>query len=552
MGHWNHKPGLAAARAAGATSPITTAGHAPTHEGAPGFARTPASELFLLAVTDMAGQNTHYETAEVRGKRLADLAQTVAVADPAWMAGFIPWLRNSAHMRSASVVVACEAVKGRLDAGGDNSDGHNRRFIRDACARADEPGEILAYWTSHHGRAIPKPVKNGVADAVRRLYTERALVKYDSQAAGFRFGDVIELVHPSPDPAKPWQGDLFRHALDRSHGRDTTIPASLQMLHRREWLLNLPLQSRRTLLSEPGADRLLNQAGMTWEALSSWLQGPMDAAAWQAIIPSMGYMALLRNLSNLDKAKISNAIAQSVANRLADPDEVSRSRQLPMRFLSAYKAAGHNLRWGAALEQALANSLANIPSLPGRTLIMVDTSTSMREAMSDNSEMARWHAAALFGIALAIRCDAADVVSYSSTQQYTNQAPGAYTKHFTILPGESVLRSLDRWANGGFFLGGGTETAAALRKEYRSHDRVIVLTDEQSTDAGIAASVDRSIPTNIPMYTANLAGYKAGHAPAGTAHRHAFGGLTDEMFRVIPLLESHRGTTWPWETGTTG
>ncbi len=550
MGHWNRKPGLAAARAAGITSPITTTGHALTHEGAPGFARTPASELFLLAVTDMAGQNTHYETAEVRGKRLAALAQTVAVDDPAWMAGFIPWLRNSAHMRSAAVVVACEAVKARLDTGADNGAGYNRQFIRSACARADEPGEILAYWTSHYGRAIPKPVKNGVADAVRQLYTEHALLKYDSPAAGFRFGDVIDLVHPSPDPAKAWQGDLFRCALDRRHGRGSTIPASLPMLNRRAWLLGLPTQKRRTLLTEPGAHRLLAQAGMTWEALSGWLQGPMDAAAWEAIIPSMGYMALLRNLRNLDNAKISDTTAETVAARIADPIEAARSRQLPIRFLSAYRAAGHNLRWAGALERALSASLANIPELPGRTLIMVDTSTSMREPMSDNSEMARWHAAALLGIALAIRCDTANVVSFSSTQQYTHQAPGAHTKHFTILPGESVLRSLDRWANSGFFLGGGTETAAALRKEYRDHDRVIVLTDEQATDGTTAVSVDRAIPANIPMYTANLAGYQAGHAPAGTAHRHTFGGLTDELFRVIPLLESHRKATWPWETGT--
>lgn len=94
--------------------------------------------------------------------------------------------------------------------------------------RADEPGEALAYWTSTYGRAIPKPVKRGVADAVQRLYTERSLLKYDTGARGFRFGDVIDLVHPAPAADKPWQGDLFEHALDRRHGRDEPIPDRLR------------------------------------------------------------------------------------------------------------------------------------------------------------------------------------------------------------------------------------------------------------------------------------------------------------------------------------
>ena len=67
---------------------------------------------------------------------------------------------------------------------------------------------MLAYWTSRYGRAVPKPVKRGVADAVTRLYDERAFLRYDSAGRGFRFSDVIDLVHPLPAAAKTaWQGD---------------------------------------------------------------------------------------------------------------------------------------------------------------------------------------------------------------------------------------------------------------------------------------------------------------------------------------------------------
>jgi hypothetical protein len=58
--------------------------------------------------------------------------------------------------------------------------------------------------------------------------------------------------------------------------------------------------------------------------------------------------------------------------------------------------------------------------------------------------------------------------------------------------------------------------------------------------------VTAAIPQAVPMYTWNLAGYEAGHAPSGGQNRHAFGGLTDAAFRLVPLLESGRDAKWPW------
>ena len=77
----------------------------------------------------------------------------------------------------------------------------------------------------------------------------------------------------------------------------------------------------------------------------------------------MGYMALLRNLRNFDQAGVSDAVAAQVAARLADPAQVARSRQLPMRFLSAYRARP-SLRWAYPLEQALGLASATFPRCP--------------------------------------------------------------------------------------------------------------------------------------------------------------------------------------------
>lgn len=518
----------ATARATG-TSAVTSLGPATTHEGAAGFARDAKSELFLLAVTNMVGEATFYESAGARDSRFVELVHTVAVEDIDWLGRFIAWLRTEANLRTASLVAAAEAVRARLVVG---RAGGNRTLIADACRRADEPGELLAYWTSRYGRALPKPIKRGLADAVAALYTERSLLKYDSDTKGYRFGDVIDLVHPAPAADKPWQGDLFAHALDRRHQRDKPIPPRLAVLRARAELTALPVDSRRgVLLADDGPVRL-HAAGMTWEALAGWLQGPLDAAAWETIIPSMGYMALLRNLRNFDQAAVDDAVAAKVAAKLADPDEVAASRQLPFRFLSAYRAAP-SLRWAWALEQALGHALNDLPALDGRTLILVDTSGSMKAGFSRDGTLMRWDAAALFGIALAVRARKADLVSFSNG-----------TKPFRLERGESVLAALGRWKDGGWFLNGGTSTAACLRSSYSRHDRVVIVTDEQA--AYDPVSVTDSVPAHVPIYTWNLAGYRVGHAPSGAANRHTFGGLNDQAFRMIPLLEERVATTWPF------
>ncbi|MEV6742526.1 hypothetical protein AB0N14_38965 [Streptomyces sp. NPDC051104] len=58
--------------------------------------------------------------------------------------------------------------------------------------------------------------------------------------------------------------------------------------------------------------------------------------------------------------------------------------------------------------------------------------------------------------------------------------------------------------------------------------------------------MDDLIPKQVPVYLWNMAGYKPGAMPTGSAGRHCFGGLTDHAFRLVPLLEAGRDATWPW------
>ncbi|MER5541747.1 TROVE domain-containing protein [Streptomyces sp. NPDC002589] len=500
-----------------------------TYEGGRGQERDPRSELFLLAVSHFA-QGTFYENAQDRDDRFARLVRDLAVSDPDWTAGLLGWLRGDGQLRTASIVGAAEYVHARLTAGA--TDGpSNRQVVDSVLQRPDEPGELLAYWTSAYGRAVPKPVKRGVADAVRRLYHAKSLLKYDTASKGYRFGDILNLVHAAPDPDKPWQGELFRYALDRRHHPDTAVPpAALPVLTAHRELMALPVAERRAVVTAPGGAERLAAAGITWEALAGWLQGPMDKAAWEAVIPSMGAMALVRNLRNFDEAGVSDEVAAQVAAKISDPAQVARSRQFPFRYLAAYRHAP-SLRWSYPLEQALGHSLGNVPALPGRTLVLVDRSGSMFwSSAGERSQLNRADAAAIFGTALALRAADADLVQFGTT-----------SGEVTFRKGESVLKILERFGDLG-----GTDTTDAVRRHYKKHDRVLIVTDEQYAP-NRHGDPTAQIPAQVPVYTWNLEGYRAGHGPSGTGNRHTFGGLSDAAFRMVPLLEAARDARWPWQ-----
>jgi len=497
-----------------------------THEGGPGYVRDAKSELFLLAVSNFVGENTFYESADQRDNRYATLVRQVAVADPDWTRRFLGWLRGDGNMRSASLVGALEAAQAMLDAKLPGA----RQIVASVLQRADEPGEALAYWTSRYGRAIPKPVKRGVADAVRHAYTEYALLKYDTASKGFRFADVLDLVHPTPSTLS--QGCLFRHALNRRHGRDEVADelAALEMVSFNLWLRKAAEGEPEALLN---ADAL-KRAGMTWEDALSLVGSKVDKARlWESLIPSMGYMALLRNLRNFDEAGVPDSVAEQVATRLADPAQVAKSRQFPFRFLSAYEAAP-SLRWGHALDKALQASLGNLPAFPGRTLVLVDTSGSMTSlGHSARSKVTPLKAAAVFGVALAARGEQVDLVGF---------ADGARPFRQSIARGDSVIREVDKFVRRSGEDGHGTNIAGSLRRTFAGHDRVVLISDMQTMDSGTTSA----IPRTTPLYGFNLGGYRPAAFDAGSTNRIEFGGMTDAAFRMIPLIEAGRNADWPF------
>lgn len=529
-----------------AFGPTTTVADTTTHEGGRAWVRDRVSELVLLAVVNMVGEDTFYEDGGKRDSRFAELCREAAVSQPVDFLDFLAWLRGEANMRSASLVAAAEGTKARLDAGLDPFEvdlpDHSakrlsgpRAFIDAVLQRPDEPSEFVAYWTGRYGKALPMSVKRGVADAATRMYHQRSLLKYDTESHGVRFADVLDLTHPKARDDE--QRDLFTYALHRrprlsGKGHPEQVPESLGVV-----LANRALRADVDRHPEWLYDsERLYAAGMTWEDAVS-LSGNVSAnktKVWEAMIPNMGIMALIRNLRNFDEAGVSDKVANLVISRLMDPEQIAKSRQFPYRFLSAYKAAP-SLRWGHALETALKHSMSNVPEFTGRTLVLIDTSGSMHGGVSGKSNVRHVDVAALVGLTFAHRSKgSADVIGF---------ATNAF--QFQVTKGGSVLRDMAWFDNLVGSVGHGTNTVAALQATYQGHDRVVICHDGQHGWFSLD-SVSDAVPADIPLFSIDTSGYQAAPLDTSKPNRYEVGGFSDKLFTMVKLLADGRSADYPW------
>ncbi|MFJ2022853.1 hypothetical protein ACIODW_03440 [Streptomyces sp. NPDC087897] len=187
-----------------------------------------------------------------------------------------------------------------------------------------------------------------------------------------------------------------------------------------------------------------------------------------------------------------------------------------------------------------------MPRLTGSILILVDRSPSMFPGFGfstpNRSDITLAEQAAVFGSVLALRAERPTLVEF-----------GGDSRKIDVPAGGSVLRLIERYGQID-----GTDIPTAVKKHGAAHDRIVIVTDEQSRPGWLPSNmsghggmreteIDALVPKGVPVHMWNMAGYKVGAMPSGTGNRHAMGGLADQAFRAIPLLEAGRDATWPWE-----
>jgi len=238
-----------------------------------------------------------------------------------------------------------------------------RKLIPAVVVRADDVTEILSAYLSMFGKPIPNSLKRGIGDAFK-CFTEYSLAKYKGDGKSLSMKDVLRICHPKPTTKS--QSDLWKRCIDG-------------------------------VLETPN----------TWETQLS--AHGNNAETWTKLLDdnSLGYMALLRNLRNLLQANLDSVHYNAVFARIADRDAVKHSRQLPFRFLSAWRELQEigSSKVFDALETALDYSVENMEKLPGKTCIVVDVSGSMSSSISARSTIRCSDISRLLGVMAAHICD---------------------------------------------------------------------------------------------------------------------------------------------------
>jgi hypothetical protein len=215
---------------------------------------------------------------------------------------------------------------------------------------------------------------------------------------------------------------------------------------------------------------------------------------------------------------------------------------LPYRWLSAYKAAP-SLRWGHALEGALGHAIAGIPELPGRTLVLVDTSGSMTGKVSARSTVMHLDIGALIGVALADRMARS---GRAGDVELVGFADGVF-RH-KLAKGGSVLQGVQAFTRRYGEVGHGTRMVEAIAASYREHDRVVIVSDMQTFPFfyNQKKDADAFIPQSVPVFGINTAGYGPSALPPGKRNRFEIGGFSDKVFDMFGLLATGDGAARPF------
>jgi 60 kDa SS-A/Ro ribonucleoprotein len=391
-----------------------------THEGAPASRMTPLQALRRSVMSCLLWEKEFYEDGQTIAERIEKLASQVTVRQ---LADVAIEARNVAQLRHVPLLLL-RALVAREDRS------LLRSTIPQVIQRADEIAEFVSLYFEKGRRPLANQMKRGLGDAFGK-FDEYQLAKYEGMGA-VKLRDVLRLTHPKP--SGPEQSELWRR-LDRGE------------------------------LARPD----------TWE--SALAGGADKRETFTRLLQEgkLGYLALLRNLRGMTDAGVDRDLIVKALG-----EDRGAARVLPFRYVAAARAAPS---LEPAIDKALLRRIATAPTMPGRTVVLIDVSGSMDRKLSERSDLTRMDAAAALG-----------AIVPGDVQLFT------FSNSLVAVPARKGMAGVDAIIRSQ--LHSGTNLAHALDglnklAKKGAFARLIVVTDEQTATRAPAPKFGRNYLINV-------------------------------------------------------
>lgn len=468
------------------------------HEGHTAYSMNDRDKLVTQVLTSFFNEEKFYGD---NSTELVETLKKVIKNDPQFVSNLAIFARREFNMRSVSHVLA-----GYL-ANINEGKPFVKRTVKEIVLRGDDATEILSFYLNTFG----KPIPNSLRKAIREVFTgfdAYTLAKYKGEGHAVKMRDILCLCRPAPKDSA--QSETWKKLLE----------GTLE-----------PAYTWETKLSAKGNNK------ETWEEL-------IDSG-------KVGYMALLRNLRNILNADPNNI--QKVFDKLSDKKEVLHSKQLPFRFLSAYRnlpADSWNSREARdILEKAAEIAVENLPKIPGRTIIAIDTSGSMSGVISSKSDIRCCDISILLGIIADKICEQSRVFTFDTRLRELQ-----YSKR------DGILSTAISYSN----CGGGTNMYLPFQyilNDKIKADRVIIISDNEcnyqctanknsyywgynlvsySTVQNLVSEYRRTMNPDLWVHGIDLQGY--GTQQFVGEKFNLISGWSEKVFEFIDLAEQGVGT----------
>ncbi len=417
------------------------------HHGTPAYQLAPREALAQYAVTGTFNGTFYADGAD----QLEAVKALALQVEPEFLAKVAIHAAEKGYMKDMPVMLLAMLS-------GLQSDAFARAFPRVIRSGKMLRGFVQVMRSGATGRkSLGTRPKKLVQAWLERAGTEqilRAMVGNDPSLA-----DVIRMVHPKP--ASDERKALYAWAIGKPHDY-AALPDLVKALEafRRDKTGAVPDVPFQMLTSLP----------LTRE---HWI-GIAEKGSWQMV---------RQNLNTFARNGVFEVegFAETLAARLADPDEVRKAKVFPYQLMVAWKMIDEQVPDVVrdALQDAMDIAISNVPSLTGNVVLCLDVSGSMGSPVTGFRR----------GATSAVRCiDVAGLM----TAAFLQRNPKARVLPFendvvnvSLNRRDSVMTNAGKLAAVG---GGGTNCSAPLRKladEKAKVDLVVFISDNQSwMDAG--------------------------------------------------------------------